>query len=86
MNLLSRKGDKVIFLDENGYDIQLENAKKCGLIKGEAYTINDVSIGSFKSEVNLVEFPNAWFNTVMFDNKKNNDVDAWNGRQEEEEK
>lgn len=68
MNLLSKKGEKVIFLDENGYDTQREYAKKRGLVKEETYTVNNTRIGRFDSTVNLVEFPDDWFNTVMFDN------------------
>lgn len=62
---ISPKGRKVRFLNDNGYDIQREYAKK--LFGDETiFTVDEIYVGRSSSEVSLKEFPNKTFNTVMF--------------------
>ena len=73
MNLKAQKGDRVIFLNENGYSRDLEQAIKCKLIPQQTYTVNSVKVGGWISYVELIELPEKWFNTVMFDDERNSD-------------
>lgn len=59
------KGRKVFFLDDNGYDIQLESARRF-FTKGQVLTVEEIYVGRFNSEVEFQEYPNMKFNTVMF--------------------
>ena len=65
MNIYSRAGTKVKFLDKNGYDSQREYARKF-FSKGNILTVSDIEVGSFSSTVEFEEFPGKMFNTVMF--------------------
>jgi hypothetical protein len=58
-------GEKVIFLDQNGTQTELEMARKL-LTKGQELTVVDVSIGGWASSYKFEETGNQWFNTVMF--------------------
>jgi len=62
---ISPKGRKVIFLNDNGYDIQREIANRY-FSKDTILTIKEIYIGRSSSEVEFEEFPNKKFNTVMF--------------------
>lgn len=59
------KGRKVIYINENGYDSDREYANK-HLKQGAIYTIEEIWVGGSSSTVELEEFPNKQFNTVMF--------------------
>jgi hypothetical protein len=61
----SPQGRKVRFLDENGYDIQRENANKY-FKKNDVLTVKEIYVGRCSSDVEFEEFPNKKFNTVMF--------------------
>jgi hypothetical protein len=63
---ISPKGRKVRFLDENGYDIQREIARKY-FSKGDILTIEEIYVGGSSSEVSFSEHPLKKFNTVMFE-------------------
>jgi len=69
-------GRKVRFLNENGYDMGLKNARRY-FKKGQILTVNEIAVDDFSSTVEFVEYPEKWFNTVMFadvkeTNKKKN--------------
>lgn len=61
----SPEGRKVIFLDENGYDIQREHARRY-FKKGDVLTVKEIYVGRSSSEVEFIELPSQKFNTVMF--------------------
>ena len=65
----SPKGRKVRFMNCNGYDFQLEDAKKL-LKEGQILTVKEIFVGSWSSNVEFIEFPNKEFNTVMFEDVK----------------
>jgi len=67
LNIYSRAGDKLIYLDKNGYKGEQEEAIKL-LKKGEIYTVDHVDIFKYSSTVFLKEFPGTGFNMVMFRN------------------
>lgn len=72
MNIFTTKiGDKVRFLNVNGYEINRTNAIEAGLKEGNTYIVSGLDIGSWSSDVFLEGFGNTPFNTVMFDNIKN---------------
>jgi hypothetical protein len=56
----------VVFLGRNGYDCQVEEAKKLGLVPGAAYKAYGIQIHQSSSYVYLVGFEGKAFNTVMF--------------------
>lgn len=60
-----RKGDKVMFLSANGYDDQLEKARKL-FAAGQILTVRNCDIGDWSSAYEFDELPGQWFNTVMF--------------------
>lgn len=66
MNIYAKEGDKVVFLNENGYDHEPEYARECGLVEGETYTVECTEVGGWRTEVYLQEFPGKSFNSVMF--------------------
>lgn len=66
MNIFAKKGSKVRFLNENGWDGEPESASRY-LDKGKEYTVDFVDIGGWCSSVFLKEVPNIPFNTVMFE-------------------
>jgi hypothetical protein len=61
----SPKGRKVIFLNDNGYDIQRETANRY-FSEGDILTVKEIYVGRSSSEVELEECPDKKFNTVMF--------------------
>ncbi len=66
MNIYAKPGDKVVFLDENGHDWQREEARKL-MKKYRVYTVDHTDVGGFHTDVYLKEFPDEFFNAVMFD-------------------
>lgn len=58
-------GRKVIYLNDNGYDIDREIANEF-MEEGQVLTVNEIYVGRSISKVEFVEFPNLLFNTVMF--------------------
>lgn len=65
----SPAGRKVFFLDENGYDWELELARNYFLPR-QVLTVDEIYVGRSSSKVVFVEFPNKQFNTVMFEDCK----------------
>jgi hypothetical protein len=59
------EGRKVVFLDDNGYDIQREYARQF-FAKGDVLTVKEIYVGGGSSTVEFIEFPGKKFNTVMF--------------------
>ncbi len=64
MCIHSPPGTAVVFLDDNGYDAEREEAAKI-LTKGQRYEVRDVDVDSWYSNVILEGVPGS-FNTVMF--------------------
>lgn len=61
----SPEGRKVVFLNENGYDVQREHARMF-FKEGDILTVKEIYVGRSSSDVEFVEVPNQKFNTVMF--------------------
>lgn len=61
----SPEGRKVIFLNDNGYDIEREYANDL-FEEGQVLTIKEIYVGRSSSEVEFIEYPDKRFNTVMF--------------------
>jgi len=59
-------GRKVKYLQENGYDSDVEDANKY-MTKGQILTVKEIYVGSWSSTVEFVELPDKEFNTVMFE-------------------
>lgn len=68
MNIYAPRGAKVVFLNQNGYDHDLEYARSCGLVEGHTYTVDRTVVHSWITDVYLQEFPDIPFNSVMFRN------------------
>lgn len=67
MSIYSKRGTKVKF--ENpaaGCEPDHDLAKK-HLALGGTYTVARIRVKNFSSRVMLSEFPDLWFNTVLFD-------------------
>lgn len=69
MDIYSKKGSKVVFINKGGRDGDKEEASKI-LKEGETYTVKRTEVHGFISYVTLEEFPNEEFNTVMFEDYK----------------
>jgi hypothetical protein len=70
MNKSLKNGDKVTVTTgsaKNGYSDDQENVKK-HLKIGEEYTIKDVNVKAYFTDVYLQEVPNVKFNSVNFVN------------------
>jgi hypothetical protein len=72
---VSPEGRKVLFLDDNGYDIEREHARKY-FSKGDVLTVKEIYVGRNSSEVKFMECPGKLFNTVMFADKEGGTPDA----------
>jgi len=59
------KGDIMRFLGQNGYDYQLEAAKKVFDQNG-SYEVADIDVGDWSSTISFVGIPGRW-NSVMFE-------------------
>ena len=56
---------KCKYLDFNGYDSDIEKARKKGLKKNEYYEFDDIDIGNWTSYIYLKGLKGS-FNSVMF--------------------
>lgn len=65
MDIYSKEGTKVKYMNKNGYEGDREYANKF-LKEGKVYTVEDIEVGGFMSYVYLKEFPSKPFNSVMF--------------------
>lgn len=61
----SPAGRLVYFLAKNGYEKELESAKKF-LVENQILTVKEIYVGRSPSTVIFEELPNNEFNTVMF--------------------
>ena len=59
-------GRKVIFINKNGWDYDLEHARRL-LSEGDIVTVEEIYVGRSSSKVEFIEFPGETFNTVMFE-------------------
>ena len=59
------RGTKVTYLDENGYPIEREYARKAGFVEGQEYTVKRCDEGSSSTSVYFEEINGGW-NSVMF--------------------
>ena len=59
-------GRKVKYLQENGFDSDVEYANKY-MTKGQILTVREIHVGRWSSTVEFVEVPDKKFNTVMFE-------------------
>lgn len=67
MDIMSKPGTKVKFLNRNGWDHEREVASNFLNIH-DTYTVKCIRIGGWQSYVQLTELPTKSFNTVMFEN------------------
>ena len=66
----SPKGRRVLFLNYNGYDSELEYARTF-FSEGDELTVKEIYVGRSGSTVEFEEYSNKCFNTVMFADKPN---------------
>lgn len=57
---------RVVYLDENGRDLDLVCARAAGLVKGQEYEVAAIEVGSWNTGLWLKGFPGKEFNSVMF--------------------
>ena len=84
MDIWSPPGTYVKYLNKNGYESDRERANKV-LEEGKQYTVYKIDVGSSRSTVQLVEFPDQWFNTVMFENLEGYDENNPYSKRKEKE-
>lgn len=66
MSLDAKRGDKVRYCFTT-YGLEVDQKKAAGFLKpGYIYTVDHVDVHDSWSLVRLQEFPNVWFNTVLF--------------------
>lgn len=65
MDIKAKKGTKVTFNGSGGYDCDVPNAIRDGLVVGKSYTVKSIDIQEWISYVSLQEVSGS-FNTVMF--------------------
>ena len=68
MDIYSPVGARIVFMGRNGRDAELESAKQSLVISG-TYTVARIGVGDSSSDVELLEAPGRYFNSVMFRNK-----------------
>ncbi|WP_141690328.1 MULTISPECIES: hypothetical protein [unclassified Ensifer] len=59
-------GDELVFLNENGYDSQLEEARR-HFVKDQVLKVKNIDIGDWSSSIEFEEKPGQRFNSVMFE-------------------
>ena len=65
MDIYAKLGTSIKYLGVNGYDSDREYANKY-LSVDCVYTVKQTNVGNWSSSVELLEFPDKLFNTVMF--------------------
>ncbi|MFU1797634.1 hypothetical protein ACM1RC_27470 [Paenibacillus azoreducens] len=70
MNIYAKNGDKVRFLNRNGHDREPAEACDIGLVQDGVYTVERTEVGGWLTDVFLKEFPGRAFNSVMFEDYK----------------
>lgn len=58
-------GRKVVYLNDNGYEIQRKTANEY-FYENQLLTVKEIYVGRSSSTVEFLELPNKQFNTVMF--------------------
>ena len=66
MRINAPEGQKVKYTEDGGYEAQHEQARRHLVINGE-YTVERTKVGSWNSDVYLLEVPGTPFNTCMFE-------------------
>lgn len=66
MNIYAENGDKVVYLDENGYEGDRNYARKNGFVKGQVYTVAYANVGSSYTSVRFQGMEGT-HNSVMFE-------------------
>lgn len=70
MNIYLKKGTKIIYNNYgSGYPHNRKTAEE-HLVRRECYTVDHTVVGSYATDVYLVEVPDIPFNSVMFDAAK----------------
>lgn len=67
MNIYAKRGDRVTYLDKNGYDHDRKQAAKAGITLGRILTVDFTDPGNCHTDVVFQEFPGERFNSVMFE-------------------
>ena len=67
MSPFTKPNSKIIFTGDGGYYSEIDSAFKI-LSYGEIYTVKQICIDGCSSDVELVEFPNEFFDCAMFEN------------------
>ena len=65
MDIYAQPGTKVIFLNQNGTDYDLQNARE-HFKEGDVLTVAKTEVGSWSTSVYFKEVPGVGFNSVMF--------------------
>ncbi len=65
MDIYAKLGTSIRYLGVNGYDSDREYANKY-LSVDSIYTVKRTEVGNWSSSVELLEFPDKLFNTVLF--------------------
>ena len=65
--LKSEAGDKVRFVNPNaGHQADIDFAERSGLVVGEAYTLSDICVHNYHTDIYLVGISGC-FNSVQFE-------------------
>jgi hypothetical protein len=72
------KGDKMVFLDRNGYDVERETARRV-MQEGDVLTVKEFRLAAFSSSI-VFEEVNGRFNSVMFDFAEPAKLEEGNGK------
>lgn len=65
VDIYSKPGTPVVFMDYNGYEYDTRYAKEKGLVEGETYFLNYADIHSSSTDFTL-EGIEGYYNSVMF--------------------
>jgi hypothetical protein len=76
LNIYAERGDKVVFINRNGHDYEPGDARDIGLVEGGVYSVERTEVGGWHTEVYLQEFPNQGFNSVMFEDFVEEELDT----------
>ena len=66
MNIYAKNGDKVVYLDENGYEGDRNYARDKGFVKGQVYVVKYTDVGSSCTYVTFHDMVGS-HNSVMFE-------------------
>lgn len=66
MNIYAKNGDKVVYLDDHGYEVDREYARKNGFVKGQLYTVAYTNVSGSYTSVRFQGMEGT-HNSVMFE-------------------